>query len=105
MQWINGAIEKCYPQDIEILPELQNFEYLFEDDDDRSNFSWETESVESIGSDITDEASLENVASRLDFVRNRMLYLKEAFKQHNIKENFGVSFRQNVFEFSIKDVC
>lgn len=54
--------------------------------------SWETESIESYaGGDLTDETVLQNMAARLDFVRSRIVYLKEAFKNHTITENFAVS--------------
>jgi len=53
--------------------------------------SWETESIESyVGGDLTDETVLQSMAARLDFVRSRIVYLKEAFKNHTITENFAV---------------
>lgn len=62
-----------------------------EDDEECAQASWETESVESVAGDITDETMLQNMAARLDFVRSRIIYLKEAFKEHSIPENFAVS--------------
>lgn len=63
-----------------------------DNDDDEAQVSWETESIESVAGDISDETTLQNMAARLDFVRNRIIYLKEAFRQHSIPENFAVSF-------------
>lgn len=62
-----------------------------DNDDDEAQVSWETESIESVAGDISDETTLQNMAARLDFVRNRIIYLKEAFRQHSIPENFAVS--------------
>lgn len=88
--WLDNTTENCWPQNLELLPETIDYDYSYDDNDDRSQVSWETESIESIAGDITDETTLQNMAARLDFVRNRIVYLKEAFKQHNIKESFAV---------------
>lgn len=61
-----------------------------DEDEECGQVSWETESVESVAGDITDETMLQNMAARLDFVRSRIIYLKEAFKEHSIPENFAV---------------
>lgn len=87
MLWIDGSTEKCWPQNIELIPHTAAYS---ESEDDDTQFSWETESVESIAGDYSDETTLQNMAARLDFVRNRILYLKEAFRQHPIPENFTV---------------
>ncbi|KRT84484.1 hypothetical protein AMK59_2853, partial [Oryctes borbonicus] len=87
--WIDKTTENCWPQHIELLPETADYDYSYDDNDDRSQVSWETESIESIAGDITDETTLQNMAARLDFVRNRIMYLKEAFRQHNIRESFA----------------
>ncbi|KAK9719645.1 RNase H-like domain found in reverse transcriptase [Popillia japonica] len=62
--WIDNVTENCWPQNIELLPETIDYDYSYDDNDDRS----------------------QNMAARLDFVRNRIVYLKEAFRQHNIRE-------------------
>lgn len=76
-----------------MIPETAEYEYSDEEtsDDDPAGVSWETESIESYAGDLTDETVLQSMAARLDFVRNRIIYLKEAFKHHTISENFSVS--------------
>lgn len=91
VQWINGTPENCDPHSLELLPDSVDYEYSFDDNDDSAQVSWETESIESIAGDLTDETNLQNMAAKLDFVRNRIVYLKEAFREHNITENFAVS--------------
>ncbi|KAG5878407.1 hypothetical protein JTB14_029680 [Gonioctena quinquepunctata] len=92
VQWLNGSEEKCWPQDIELIPEAADYDYSEEEssEEDAAGVSWETESIESYAGDLTDETVLQNMAARLDFVRNRIIYLKEAFKQHTITENISV---------------
>lgn len=75
------------------MPDPVDYDYSYDDNDD----SWETESIESIAGDLTDESALQNMAARLDFVRHRIVYLKEAFRQHNITENFAVSIFMVIF--------
>lgn len=91
VQWIDGSQENCNPHSLELIPDPVDFDYSFDDNEDSAQVSWETESVESIAGDLTDETNLQNMAAKLDFVRNRIVYLKEAFREHNITENFAVS--------------
>lgn len=77
---------------MEQIPNPSDFDYSFDDNDDSAQVSWATESIESIPGDLTDETTLQSMAARLDFIRNRIVYLKEAFRQHNITENFTVSY-------------
>ncbi|XP_060521601.1 (E3-independent) E2 ubiquitin-conjugating enzyme UBE2O [Cylas formicarius] len=86
VQWVGNKQENCWPQEIELIPD---FEYSDASSDDDKE-SWETESIESYaGGDLTDETVLQNMAARLDFVRSRIVYIKEAYKQHTIRENFA----------------
>ncbi|XP_044758627.1 uncharacterized protein LOC123316554 [Coccinella septempunctata] len=89
VKWIDGSEENCRPHDIEIIPETSDYELSDEEDtDSKGQYSWETESVESFtGGDITDETTLQNMAARLDFIRNRIIYFKEAFKKHVLQDN------------------
>nr|XP_023016652.1 probable ubiquitin-conjugating enzyme E2 23 [Leptinotarsa decemlineata] len=91
VQWLDGSEENCWPQDIELIPEAADLDYSDEEssDEDGAGVSWETESIESYAGDLSDETVLQNMAARLDFVRNRIIYLKEAFKQHTITENIS----------------
>lgn len=91
VRWINGVEENCWPQNIELIPDGAEYSFSLDDEDDGAQVSWETESVESVAGDITDETMLQNMAARLDFVRSRIIYLKETFKEHSIPENFAVS--------------
>lgn len=91
VHWIDGTEEECWPQKIELIPDGSEYSFSMEDEEDGAQVSWETESVESVAGDITDETMLQNMAARLDFVRSRIIYLKEAFKEHSIPENFAVS--------------
>lgn len=59
--------------------------------------SWETESVESFVGDIVDETILQNMATRLDFVRGRLGHLREVLKHRSIQDTFCVSFYLNNF--------
>lgn len=76
-----------------MIPDGAEYSFSLDNDDDEGAacVSWETESVESVAGDITDETMLQNMAAKLDFVRSRIIYLKEAFKVHSVPENFGVS--------------
>lgn len=94
MLWIDGTKEDCWPQNIELLPEYGDFTFPMSDSEEDDAISWETESIESIAGDVTDSTSLQNIASRLDFIRNRIVYLKEAFRQHTFEENFNVRTQQ-----------
>lgn len=106
VHWIDGSEENCWPQNIELIPDGTEYsEYSMEDEDDALQVSWETESVESVAGDITDETTLQNMAARLDFVRSRIIYLKEAFKEHSISENFAVSVFFNDWRFESLFVC
>ncbi|XP_018566113.1 (E3-independent) E2 ubiquitin-conjugating enzyme UBE2O [Anoplophora glabripennis] len=91
VQWLDGNEDNCWPQDIELIPETAEYDFSDEEssDEDAACVSWETESIESYAGDLSDETVLQNMAARLDFVRNRIIYLKEAFKQHTITENFS----------------
>lgn len=95
VRWIHGSEENCPPENIELLPDLSDVDYLSSvyDEEDNAQESWETESVESFAGDTTDETTLQNMAARLDFVRDRLIYLKEAFREHPISENFTVSIK------------
>lgn len=75
-----------------MIPETAEYDFSDEEtsDEDPAAVSWETESIESYAGDLTDETVLQSMAARLDFVRNRIIYLKEAFKNHTITENFSV---------------
>ncbi|CAG9854714.1 unnamed protein product [Phyllotreta striolata] len=90
VQWLDGTEENCWPQDIELIPETTDYDFSDDEssDDDGACVSWETESIESYAGDLTDETVLQNLAARLDFVRNRIIYLKDAFKQNTIMETF-----------------
>ncbi|XP_072403360.1 (E3-independent) E2 ubiquitin-conjugating enzyme UBE2O [Diabrotica undecimpunctata] len=90
VQWLDGKEENCWPQDIELIPETTDYDFSDEEssEEDAACVSWETESIESYAGDLTDETVLQNLAARLDFVRNRIIYLKDAFKQHTILETF-----------------
>lgn len=90
---MDGSEENCWPQNIEVIPESTEYDFSDEDssDDDPAVVSWETESIESYAGDLTDETVLQSMAARLDFVRHRIIYLKEAFKNHTITENLSVS--------------
>lgn len=87
---MDGLQENCYPQNLELIPDPDEFDYSFDESEGSTEVSWETESIESIPGDLTDETMLQNMAARLDFIRNRIVYLKEAFRQHNITENITV---------------
>ncbi|XP_018333707.1 (E3-independent) E2 ubiquitin-conjugating enzyme UBE2O [Agrilus planipennis] len=89
VQWIDGTIESCSPYSIELIPETIEYEISLEDNDSVQVISWETESIESVAGDMTDETTLQNMAARLDFVRGRVIYLKEVFGMHTIEENFS----------------
>ncbi|KAJ8922950.1 hypothetical protein NQ315_001496 [Exocentrus adspersus] len=97
VQWLDGSEENCWPQDIELIPETAEYDMSEEESSDEEGacVSWETESIESYAGDLSDETVLQNMAARLDFVRNRIIYLKEAFKQHTITENF--TFLKDLF--------
>ncbi|XP_056643108.1 (E3-independent) E2 ubiquitin-conjugating enzyme [Diorhabda sublineata] len=90
VQWIDGTEENCWPQDIELIPDTSDLDFTDEEssDEDAACVSWETESIESYAGDLSDETVLQNLAARLDFVRNRIIYLRDAFKQHTISETF-----------------
>ncbi|KAF7284596.1 hypothetical protein GWI33_021878 [Rhynchophorus ferrugineus] len=92
VQWLKNKEEHCWPQDIELIPDTADYEYSdSEDSSDDDKVSWETESIESYaGGDLTNETVLQNMAARLDFVRSRIVYLKEAFKNHTITESFAI---------------
>lgn len=91
VQWLDGSEENCWPQNIELIPEVSEYDYSDDEssEEDAAAISWETESIESYAGDLSDETVLQNMAARLDFVRSRIMYLKEAFKQHTISENFA----------------
>lgn len=63
------------------------------DDESTSPFSWKTESIESIPGDLTYETTLQNVASLLSFVRDRIDYLKGLLKQQCEGGNFSVYYK------------
>lgn len=86
VKWMDGTEESCLPQQIEVIP--NDYEHSETDDSiDDGHMSWETETIESYAGDMLEETSLQNVAARLDFVRNRLIYLGEAFKQHVFQDN------------------
>ncbi|CAH1973777.1 unnamed protein product [Acanthoscelides obtectus] len=89
VQWLNGTLENCWPTDIELIPDSADYDASDDDssEDEAAAVSWETESIESYAGDLSDETVLQNMAARLDFVRNKIIYLKEAFKRHTITEN------------------
>ncbi|KAL3273626.1 hypothetical protein HHI36_015058 [Cryptolaemus montrouzieri] len=91
VKWIDGSEENCCPQDIDIIPETSDYDLSDEEDDmvSKEQDSWETESIESYAGDITDETTLQNMAARLDFIRNKIIYFKEAFRRHTFQENLG----------------
>ncbi|CAH1115912.1 unnamed protein product [Phaedon cochleariae] len=92
VKWIDGLEERCWPQDIELIPDTDDYSFSDEEstgDEAGAGSSWETESIESYAGDLSDETALQNVAARLDFVRNRVVFMREAFKQHTISENFS----------------
>ncbi|XP_022908718.1 (E3-independent) E2 ubiquitin-conjugating enzyme UBE2O [Onthophagus taurus] len=91
VEWHNGQTEDCWPQTIELISDGGDFIFSNSDDDEgdmSSVVSWETESIESIAGDLSEETTLQVMAARLDFIRNRIVYLKEAFKSNNVKETF-----------------
>lgn len=94
VKWIDGSEENCRPYEIEVIPETSDYELSDEEDtDSKGQLSWETESVESFTrGDITDETTLQNMAARLDFIRNRIIYFKEALKKHVLQDNLLVKY-------------
>lgn len=91
VKWADGAQEHCSPHNLELIPETIDYDYSL-DDNEGSQVSWETESIESIAGDVTDEVFLQNMADRLDFIRGRVSYLKEVLKQRSV-ESFSVRYR------------
>lgn len=97
--WLDHTLEDCWPQNIELIPDSDELDFSdsSDDEDGTSSFgrvhidSWETESVESYAGDAGEETALQNMAARLDFVRSRILFLREAFRQHTIADNFSAS--------------
>lgn len=89
VKWTDGSQENCSPHNLELIPETIDYDYSM-DDNEGSQVSWETESIESIAGDVTDEAFLQSMADRLDFIRSRISFLKESLKQRN-SENFTVN--------------
>lgn len=88
VKWTDGTQENCSPHNLELIPETIDYDYSL-DDNEGSQVSWETESIESIAGDVTDEVFLQNMADRLDFIRGRVSYLKGVLKQRNV-ESFSV---------------
>ncbi|XP_049818002.1 (E3-independent) E2 ubiquitin-conjugating enzyme UBE2O isoform X2 [Aethina tumida] len=97
VMWLDHTLEDCWPQNIELIPDSDELDFSdsSDDEDGTSSFgrvhidSWETESVESYAGDAGEETALQNMAARLDFVRSRILFLREAFRQHTIADNFS----------------
>lgn len=91
VQWCDGNSSQHWPQELQALPDVMDFDSDMDDvdDDDSVNNSWETESIESTTGDVTDEATLQNMAARLDFIRSRILHLKEAMQQFSHIETFS----------------
>nr|CAI5826277.1 unnamed protein product [Callosobruchus analis] len=91
VQWLDGSVENCWPTDIELIPESADYDGSDDEssEEEAGGLSWETESIESYAGDLSDETVLQNMAARLDFVRNKIIYLKEAFKQHTVTENLS----------------
>lgn len=91
VRWMDGSEIKCWPQDLMLLPEAE-YDIMTETSTDFAPGSWETESVESVeGDNMQDETSLALMASKLDFIRSKMAYLRDVFKQHRTPDNFVVS--------------
>ncbi|KAK9888270.1 hypothetical protein WA026_000532 [Henosepilachna vigintioctopunctata] len=88
VKWIDGTEENCCPHNIEVIPESSDYDMSDEEDtNSKGQASWETESVESYAGDVTDETTLQNMAARLDYIRNRIIYLRDTFKMHTFPEN------------------
>ncbi|XP_050297992.1 (E3-independent) E2 ubiquitin-conjugating enzyme UBE2O isoform X2 [Anthonomus grandis grandis] len=91
VKWMGGAQENCWPQDIELIPDMADYDYSDPGDSEEDKASWETESIEScVGSDLTNETALQTMAARLDFVRSRLMYLRDAFVSQTFPETFGI---------------
>lgn len=91
VQWCDGISSQHWPHELQSLPDVMDFNSDMDpdDDDDSVNNSWETESIESTTGNVTDEATLQNMAARLDFIRSRILHLKEALQLYSLMETFS----------------
>ncbi|KAK5641456.1 hypothetical protein RI129_010003 [Pyrocoelia pectoralis] len=87
VQWVNGVQENCWPQNLKLIDTIENG-HSITDNEDGAQVIWETESIESIAGVLADETTLQKTATRLDFVRGRVIYLKDVLKQHNSNECF-----------------
>lgn len=82
VRWMDASESSCWPQDLMLLPEAE-YDILTETSSDYQPGSWETESEMSIdGDNGQDDLGLALIATKLDFIRNKMVYLKDVFKQH-----------------------
>uniref|UniRef100_A0AAR5QIV0 UBC core domain-containing protein n=1 Tax=Dendroctonus ponderosae TaxID=77166 RepID=A0AAR5QIV0_DENPD len=91
VEWQQGKLENCWPESIELLPDRSDYAYSDSDESTADLVSWETESIQSYaGGDLSDETVLQNIAARLDFVRSRIVYLKDVFKTHTISDSLAI---------------
>lgn len=82
VRWMDGIESNCWPQDLMLLPEAE-YDILTETSTEYQPGSWETESEISVEGDTgQDDLGLALIATKLDFIRNKMVYLKDVFKQH-----------------------
>lgn len=92
VRWMDNTETNCWPQDLMLLPEAE-YDILTETSTEFPPGSWETESEISIdGDNGQDEFALSLIATKLDFIRNKMVYLKDVFKQQHPADNIMVKF-------------
>lgn len=92
VHWMDGTESKSWPQDLLLLPEAE-YDLSSESSTEFAPGSWETESIESVDGDVMlDEKTLSLVASKLDYIRGKMIYLREMFKQHRSDDRLPVGY-------------
>lgn len=97
--WMDGSESKCWPQDLMLLPEAE-YDIVTETSTEYPPGSWETESEVSIeGDNGQDDLALALIATKLDFIRNKMVYLKDVFKQQMFADNIRVCLFILYFDF------
>lgn len=96
VNWMDGTETKCWPQNLMLLPEAE-YDIITETSTDYPPGSWETESEISIeGDNGQDDLGLALIATKLDFIRNKMVYLKDVFKQQRPADNILVSLYKTI---------
>lgn len=104
VHWMDATETKSWPQDLFLLPEVE-YDIITDTSTDFAPGSWETESVESVeGDNLLDEKTLALMASKLDYVRSKMIYLKEMFKmyQKSSVDSLAVILTLNYYLYNIK---